>query len=102
LKVSIKPKIEPMEQFNVRLPASLKKRLEALRTRASELDADFNSTLVGVIEDFAIELEKRFETRSKTASKNPNESLGRRTPANGSDPDPARGEYRTDKPTDLD
>lgn len=83
MKINLRPKIEPMEQFNVRLPASLKKRLEALRTRASELDADFNGTLVGVIEEFATELEKRFETRSKSASKNPNKSLAQQTPSNG-------------------
>ena len=66
MKVSIKPKIEPMEQFNVRLPASLKKRLEALRTRASELDADFNSTLVGVHVYFGLQfpqLGKRHQLR---------------------------------------
>ena len=83
MKLTVKPKIESTEQFNVRLPASLKKRLEALRTRASELDADFNGTLVAVIEEFAAELEKRFEGRSKSASKNPNKSLARPASSNG-------------------
>lgn len=69
MKLNIKPKIEPVEQFNVRIPTSLKKRLETLRTRAAELDADFNGTLVGVLEDFAAELEKQFELRSNSASK---------------------------------
>lgn len=97
MKLTVKPKIEPMEQFNVRLPASLKKRLEALRNSASELDADFNGTLVGVIEEFAAELEKRFDGRSKSASKNPNKSLGRHTSTNGPDPDPARADHRADE-----
>jgi hypothetical protein len=93
MKVSIKPKIEPMEQFNVRLPVSLKKRLEALRTRATDL----NGTLVAIIEEFAAELEKQFDVPSNSASKNPNKSLGRPTPPNGSDPDAARSDYRADK-----
>jgi hypothetical protein len=97
MKVSIKPKIEPMEQFNVRLPVSLKKRLEALRTRATDLNADFNGTLVAIIEEFAAELEKQFDVPSNSASKNPNKSLGRPTPPNGSDPDAARSDYRADK-----
>jgi hypothetical protein len=103
MKLSIKPKIEATDQFNIRLPLSLKKRLEVLRTRANDHNADFNGTLVAVIEEFASELEGRFDGQDKSASTrprtNPNKVLAPRSFANGADPEPASGQYPTDKPT---
>jgi hypothetical protein len=85
VKITVKPKVETTDQFNIRLPLSLKKRLETLRSRANDLGADFNATLVGVIEEFATELETRFDGQSKSASAgpraNPNNLLGPATPS---------------------
>ncbi len=75
MKINVKPKIESTAQFNVRLPLSLKQRLDNLRTRATDSGADFNATLVGVLEEFAVELDTRLGTKGGAASKHPNTPL---------------------------
>ena len=75
MKINVKPKIESTAQFNVRLPLSLKQRLDGLRTRTAECGADFNGTLVGVLEEFATELDTRLGTKRGAASKHPNSLL---------------------------
>lgn len=72
MKINVKPKIEPTAQFNIRLPLSLKQRLDALRTRAAECSADFNATLVAVLEEFAGELDTRLSAKPGPASRHPN------------------------------
>jgi len=84
VKITVKPKVEATDQFNIRIPLSLKKRLEALRTRAGELGADFNATFVGVIEEFVAELESRFAVDVKPASTNPNKVLAQPAPSTSS------------------
>ena len=88
MKINIKPKIEATDQYNIRMPVKLKKRLETLKTRADNLGADFNATLVGMIEEFATELEARFDAQDQSVSTspstnprtNPNKVLGQPTP----------------------
>jgi hypothetical protein len=75
LKINVKPKIESTAQFNVRLPLSLKQRLDGLRTRATDSGVDFNATLVGVLEEFAVELDTRLGTKRGAASRHPNTLL---------------------------
>jgi hypothetical protein len=75
MKINVKPKIGPTAQFNVRLPLSLKQRLDGLRTRATDSGADFNATLVGVLEEFAVELDTRLGTKRGAASKHPSSLL---------------------------
>ena len=96
MKITVKHKVEATDQFNIRIPLSLKKRLEALRTRAAELGADFNATFVGVIDEFAAELESRFDVDVKAASTSPSKVLGQPAPAisssrprNGAEPENA-------------
>ena len=84
MKITVKPKVEATDQFNIRIPLSLKKRLEALRTCAGELGADFNATFVGVIEEFAGEMESRFDVDLKAASTNPNKVLAQPAPSTSS------------------
>ncbi len=84
MNITVKPKIEATDQFNIRIPVSVKKRLEALRTRAVEIGADFNATFVGVIEEFATELESRFDLDVKAASTNPTKVLARPAPSTSS------------------
>jgi hypothetical protein len=81
MKVSIKPKVEPSDQFNLSLPLSLKHRLQTLKTQASDHGADFNSTLIGVIEEFATELETQWGIADKTPRANPRKSLGQPIPS---------------------
>ena len=88
MKVTIKPKVESTDQFNISLPVSLKQRLQTLKTQASDQDADFNGTLIGVLEEFATELETRFNSPATTSRTNPRKSLGHATPTaygNGTD-----------------
>ncbi len=75
MKINVKPKIESTAQFNVRLPLSLKQRLDGLRTRATDSGADFNATLVGVLEEFAVELDTRLGVQRGAASRHPNTLL---------------------------
>jgi hypothetical protein len=75
MKINVKPKIEPTAQFNIRLPLSLKQRLDGLRARATECSADFNGTLVGVLEEFATELDARLGVQRGAASRHPNTPL---------------------------
>jgi len=75
MKINVKPKIESTAQFNVRLPLSLKQRLDGLRTRATECSADFNATLVAVLEEFAAELDTRLGAKPRAASRHPNTLL---------------------------
>src|SRR5260370_29916424 len=75
MKINVKPKIESTAQFNVRLPLSLKQRLDSLRTRATNSGADFNATLVCVLEEFAVELDTRLGAKPRAASRHPNTLL---------------------------
>ena len=75
MTINVKPKIESTAQFNVRLPLSLKQRLDGLRTRATDSGADFNATLVGVLEEFAVELDTRLGANPRAASTHPNTLL---------------------------
>ena len=75
MKINVKPKIESTAQFNVRLPLSLKQRLDSLRTRATDSGADFNATLVAVLEEFAAELDTRLGVQRGAASRHPNRLL---------------------------
>ena len=94
MKINIKPKIESTDQYNLRMPVTLKKRLETLKTRADNLGADFNATLVGMIDEFATELEARFDAQDQSVSTspstnprtNPNKVLGRPASATASIP----------------
>ena len=57
MKIAVKPKIEATEQLNVRVPASLKHRIDSVRALADEAGVDYNATLVGVVDQFNSELE---------------------------------------------
>ena len=81
MKITVKPKVEPTDQLNISLPQSLKQRLQTLKTQAPDHGADFNSTLVGVIEEFATELETQWGITDKSPRPNPRKSLGQQTPS---------------------
>jgi predicted DNA-binding protein len=93
MKLTIKPKVEKTDQYNMRMPISLKQRLTALATRADAHATDLNATIVAMIEQLATELDERFDAEDKAAgtspSTNPNKLLGRSTSINGADPERA-------------
>ncbi len=80
MKINIKPKVEPTDQYNLSLPQSLKQRLHTLKTQAPAHNADFAGTLIGIIEEFATELEARFAADDKSPRPNPRKSLGQQSP----------------------
>ena len=86
MKLTIKPKAEKTDQYNMRMPVSLKQRLTTLATRASSRGVDLNATQVAMMEQLAAELEERFDAEDKVASTNPNKVLGRPTSDTASGP----------------
>jgi hypothetical protein len=80
MKITIKHSLGKLDHLNVRLPAPLKQRLEALRKRAEALSIDYTATLVATLDEFATALEAQMNSAGI-----PQESLKNST--NGSDPD---------------
>jgi len=71
MKIAVKAKPEPVEQLNIRVPASLKRQMEATRKLADECGADYNATLIGVLANFNANLHEQLSrSRSRTASAN--------------------------------
>lgn len=80
MKLTVKRSLGKLEHFNVRIPGTLKRRLESLRKRAENLDIDYTATLVATLDEFATELAARMDSEGI-----PPESLTH--PTNGADPD---------------
>jgi hypothetical protein len=75
MKIAVKAKPEPLEQLNIRVPASLKQQMEATRKLADECNADYNATLIGVLANFNANLQAQLsKSRSKSASGNPSKT----------------------------
>jgi hypothetical protein len=89
MKLTIKPKVEKTDQYNMRMPISLKQRLTTLAVRADAHGTDLNATIIAMMEQLVAELDERFDAEDKAARTNPNKLLGRPTPANGADTDRA-------------
>jgi hypothetical protein len=68
VKLNLKPLVETTEQLNVRIPATLKKRLDNTRVRAKDLGVDFNATLIGNLEEFEREFDALITARQSAAS----------------------------------
>jgi len=73
MKIAVRAKPEPVEQLNIRVPASLKRQMETTRKLADECSADYSATLIGVLASFNANLHEQLSrSRSRTASANPN------------------------------
>ena len=68
MKLNLKPLVETTEQLNVRIPATLKKRLDNTRVRAKDLGIDFNATLIANLEEFEREFDALITARQSAAS----------------------------------
>jgi hypothetical protein len=68
MKLNLKPLVETTEQLNVRIPGTLKKRLDNTRVRAKDLGVDFNATLIGNLEEFEREFDALITARQSAVS----------------------------------
>ena len=68
MKLNLKPLVETTEQLNVRIPATLKKRLDNTRLRAKDLGVDFNATLIANLEEFEREFDALITARQSANS----------------------------------
>jgi hypothetical protein len=69
MKFNVRPKVEATEQLNIRVPASLKHRIDSVRALADQAGVDYNATLIGVIDQFNTELEAQLrQTNRKSGS----------------------------------
>jgi hypothetical protein len=68
MKLNLKPLVETTEQLNVRIPGTLKKRMDNTRTRAKNLGIDYNGTLIANLEEFEREFDALITAKQSTAS----------------------------------
>ncbi len=68
MKLNLKPLVETTEQLNVRIPATLKKRMDNTRTRARNLGIDYNGTLIANLEEFEREFDALITATGQSAS----------------------------------
>lgn len=61
MKFTLKPKLEATEQLNLRIPLSSKQLVDRVRAHADRKGVDYNGTLIGVIDQFNVELEQRLQ-----------------------------------------
>jgi hypothetical protein len=71
MKLNLKPLVETTEQLNVRIPGTLKKRMDNTRVRAKDLGVDFNATLIANLEEFEKEFDALITARQSAASTSP-------------------------------
>ncbi len=70
MKINFKPLVETSEHLNLRIPVSLKKRMDNTRTRAAKLGIDYNATLVANLAEFEKEFDAQV-TAKEPAAANP-------------------------------
>jgi hypothetical protein len=68
MKLNLKPLVETTEQLNVRIPATLKKRMDNTRARAKDLGVDFNATLIANLEEFEREFDGLIAAKQSAAN----------------------------------
>lgn len=73
MKINFKPLVETSEHLNLRIPASLKKRMDNTRARAAKVGIDYNATLVANLEEFEKEFDAQV-TAKEQATANPSRS----------------------------
>jgi len=75
MKINFKPLVETSEHLNLRIPASLKKRMDNTRARAANLGIDYNATLVANLEEFEKEFDAQVTAKEHTAANPTSSSL---------------------------
>jgi hypothetical protein len=87
MKLNIKRSVGKLEQFNIRIPAPLKKRLDATRKRAEGLGVDFIGTLTVTLDQFDVALTEQLNDELRPTSANATDSVARTLRSNGADAD---------------
>ncbi len=88
MKVNLKHSPGKLGQYNIRLPISLKQRLEKTRAFAEELDVDFAATQIDNLDQFETELAARLNeiaTQRKEARVRGTSSIRSNSNADGPD-----------------
>jgi hypothetical protein len=67
MKLNLKPLVETTEQLNVRIPGTLKKRMDNTRARAKNLGIDYNGTLIANLEEFEREFDAQISAKQAAA-----------------------------------
>jgi hypothetical protein len=75
MKINFKPMVESSEHLNLRIPASLKKRMDNTRARAAKLGIDYNATLIANLEEFEKEFEAQITAKEQASAKSGSSSL---------------------------
>jgi hypothetical protein len=94
VKVQIKPKAEAQERITLRIPASLKKRMDETRAIADKLGADYYASIIDAISGADEELRTKLiqagaKVGDKTGDRSGDRSGDKSSTSNGSDPDRA-------------
>jgi hypothetical protein len=89
MKLDLKRSVGKLEQYNIRIPAPLKQRLDATRKRAERLGVDFVGTLTATLDEFDVALTARLNSEPQSRSETATESVAKPLRANGADPDRA-------------
>ena len=87
MKITIKPKVEPQERITLRVPASLKKRMDETRAIADKKGADYYASIVDAIDGTDQEIRAKLLQTGDPPGGNSGDRPGD-TPrtTNGSDP----------------
>lgn len=80
MKINYKPTIEATAQLNVRIPASLKKRMDNTRARGAKLGLDYSATLVANLDEFETEFEAHVTAREQKSAASASTSLAELRP----------------------
>jgi hypothetical protein len=75
MKINFKPLIESSEHLNLRIPGSLKKRMDNTRARAAKLGIDYNATLIANLEEFEKEFDAQVAAKEQTSATSAGSSL---------------------------
>jgi hypothetical protein len=88
MKVSIKQKAEAQERITLRVPASLKKRMNETLALAESIGADYYASIVDIVDAGDQELrQKLIQAGAKAGDKSGDRSGDKPSTRNGADPD---------------
>jgi hypothetical protein len=84
MKLNLKHSVGKLEQFNVRIPAALKQRLDATRKRVEARGIDFVGTLTATLDDFDVSLNAQLKDQPQSGSEIATDSVAPTLHENGS------------------
>jgi hypothetical protein len=86
MKVTVKPKAETQERITLRIPASLKKRMDETRAIADRIGADYYASITDALAGIDEELRAKLIQAGDKSGDKPGDNLGDKlSTANGAD-----------------